>query len=306
MRSVRFGSEGARAPGVILGCMRIADMSYGDLDRLIKTALDLGVNWFDLADIYGNGRCEERFGEFIANNPSLRDSMFIQSKCGIVPGKMYDLSYEHIISCAEQSLRRMRIDHLDMLLAHRPDALMEPYRIAEAVSTLKGQDKILNFGVSNMNASQMELLFQASEHYPKANQLQFGPAVATMISHGMEANMITPGAINRDGGVLEACRIHGVTIQAWSPLQLPEWKGCIIGNSSCYALNSKLTEIGSRMGLSMEGVVASWIARHPAGIQMIAGTTNPDRLRALAEGYEREMSREDWYAIYMAAGNPLP
>lgn len=305
MKQVVLGKSGVTAPAIGVGCMRIDKMEESALSRYIHTALECGITFFDHADIYGGGNCEALFGRVLAKEPGLRDKLVLQSKCGIRSG-LYDFSREHIRSSVEGILSRLGTDHLDFLLLHRPDALMEPEEVAEVFTQLEQEGKVLHFGVSNFNARQLELLQAAVKQPLCVNQLQFSLMHAGLLSHALETNTQFPHAADRDGEVLDYCRLHQVTVQAWSPFQYGFFEGVFVDNEKFPELNGKLQELSEKYGISKTALAVAWILRHPAGIQTIVGTTNPDRLRDIATACTVTLSREDWYALYLAAGNQLP
>ncbi|MBQ3861943.1 MAG: aldo/keto reductase, partial [Clostridia bacterium] len=293
-----FSLAGVNASRVAQGCMRIGGMSAEDIDRLIRHDLDLGINFFDHADIYGGGSCETKFGDFLRANPAMRDRMVIQSKCGIKPGS-YDFSKEHILRQAEQSLSRLGTDHLDFLLLHRPDTLVEPEEVAEAFYQLSKAGKVLHFGVSNHNPMQMELLNRSlGENKITVDQLQFSMAFTTMIDAGINVNMENGAAVNRDDSVLDWCRLNGVTIQPWSPFQHGFFAGPFIGNPDYAKLNEKLDEISARYDVTPTGMAIAWILRHPAKMQPIVGTTNLDRISQIAAASDVTITHDEWYELY--------
>ncbi len=301
-----FSFAGMTASRVAQGCMRIGGMTADAIDRLIRTDLDLGINFFDHADIYGGGSCETKFGDFLRSNPAMRDKMLIQSKCGIKPGS-YDFSKDHILREAEQSLSRLGTDHLDFLLLHRPDTLVEPDEVAEAFDKLYREGKVLHFGVSNHNPMQMELLGRSlGENRIVANQLQFSLTNTTMIDSGINVNMENGAAVNRDDSVLDYCRLHGITIQPWSPFQYGFFAGPFIGSAKFPKLNEKLDEIGGRYDITPTGLAIAWILRHPAVMQPIVGTTNLDRIAQIAKAADVTITHDEWYELYRASGKTLP
>lgn len=221
MKKVNLGKTGLQVPAVAVGCMRMNDLSQGEAERFLSGALDMDAVFFDHADIYGAGKCEEMFGKFLQANPGKRDKLFLQSKCSIIPGKMYDCSSEHILEAADGILKRLNTDYLDVLLLHRPDALVEPEEVAEAFDKLETAGKVRYFGVSNHKPSQIQLLKKYVKQDIAANQLQLSIPNSNMITNGMEVNMLTDGAADRDGSVLDFCRLNDITIQTWSPV--PVW-----------------------------------------------------------------------------------
>ena len=304
MKYVSVG--GLRLPAVAVGCMRLNGLEEKVRERFIGSALDAGLNFFDHADIYGRGECESMFGAAVKALKIPRDKIVIQSKCGIVPGVMFDFSEKHILEAVDGSLKRLGTDHLDGLLLHRPDALAEPEEIAEAFFELEKSGKVGYFGVSNMHPMQIELVKSAVKQPIVADQLQFSPTNATMISNGIEANMLTDGAVARDGYILEYCRLHSITIQAWSPYQYGFFEGVYLGSEKYPDLNAAIGRIAEKYGIEDVAVVAAWILRHPANMQMVTGTMNAKRLAAIAKGADVVLTREEWYKIYMTAGHILP
>lgn len=304
MKRLTVGGK-VSASAVAMGCMRITD-SRVPVDELIGTALDLGIDFFDHADIYGGGKCEEVFGGYLASNPSLRENITIQTKCGIRKG-CYDFSKEHIIESVEGSLRRLKTDYVDILLLHRPDTLMEPEEVAAAFDELESAGKVRFFGVSNHNPMQIELLKTAVKQPLIADQLQFSLPESGLVTSGLNVNMKNDESFMHDGSALEYMRIKGITIQAWSPFQGGFFKGPYVGDREKYpALNEKLDELAGKYGVTPTAVASAWILRHPAKIQLISGSVSPERIREIAAGADIELSREDWYSLYLATGFRLP
>ena len=287
---------------LVLGCMRISGMEKKALEELIMTALDNGVTTFDHADIYGGGRSEELFGEIISEHPALREKMVLQSKCGIRTG-YYDFSKEHIMTSVENILTRLHTDYLDTLILHRPDILMEPEEVAEAFTLLKQQGKVKYFGVSNMNAMQIELLQRYVKDKLIVNQLQLSPAHALIIDEGIHVNM--PGT-DSCGSVLEYCRLNDIGIQSWSSLQYGFFAGSFIGSDLYPELNRKLEEIADKYGITPAAAAIAWILRIPGTMQAVVGTTKPQRLIDLSKAVNVKLERKEWYEIYLSAGHTLP
>ncbi len=297
---------GVRLPAVAVGCMGLNRLDVQGAGAFLSAALDMGLNFFDHADIYGGGACEQLFGDACARFGISRDALCLQSKCGIVPGKMYDLSAVHIVRSVEGSLRRLRTDRLDFLLLHRPDPLMQPEEVASAFDALARGGKVLHFGVSNMHPYQIELLRSAVKQPLCVDQLQFSPVHAGMVSCGTEVNMDTEGAPVRDGYILDYCRLHGMAVQAWSPLRYGFFEGVFLDDPKFEALNVVLAELAEKYGVQKSAVVAAWILRHPAKMQVVAGTANAAHLKEIAAGADIGLTREEWYAVYIAAGHILP
>lgn len=306
MKTAALGKSGIEAPAVISGCMRMNRLDKKQAAAYIEACIEYGINYFDHADIYGKGSCEELFGEALAMTAVKREQIILQSKCGICPGKMYDFSEEYIVKSVEGILKRLRTDYLDVLVLHRPDALMEPEEVAAAFDKLEAEGKVRYFGVSNHRATQIELLKKCVKQEIQVNQLQFGVSFSNMIASGMEVNMTTAGAADRDGGILEYCHLKDITVQAWSPFQAGDQSGIIIGNPNYPELNLALEEIGQRYGISATASAAAWVLRHPASIQLVSGTMNLKRLEEIARAADIRLTREEWYRIYLAGGHILP
>ena len=300
-------APGCSIPNVAMGCMRYAALDKKQAEELILTAVDCGVDFADHADFYGQHQSEVRFGEVLKDHPGLRGRIFLQSKCGILAGQgVYDSSYEHIMESAENSLRKMHTDHLDSLLIHRPDALAEPEEIARAFRDLKETGKVRYFGVSNHNPMQMEVLQQAVGDKLMFNQMQMSVVHTGMIDQGINVNTGFKGAVDRDGGVLEYCKLKKVVLQVWSPFQYGMIEGVYLDNPDFPEVNAILAEMGEKYGVSKTAMAVAWLTRLPMMIQVIAGTTTPSRMKEIVTGAGVELSRADWYAIYRAAGNTLP
>lgn len=306
MKTIKLGCSNLSVPTIAVGCMRMHSLSVADAERFIKQALELGANFFDHADIYGRGACEERFAEAIGMTPGVRERILLQSKCGIVPGRMFDFSKEHILSSVDGILRRLRTEYLDVLLLHRPDALVEPEEVAEAFDLLEKSGKVRHFGVSNQNPMQMQLLQHSVRQPLVANQLQLSITNASMISAGMHVNMACEEAVVRDGSVLDFCRLHDITVQPWSPFQYGFFEGVFLGNEKFSRLNQAIDQIAEKYNVSNTTIAMAWLLRHPARMQPVTGTMNPARLFDCVRATEMTLSREEWYAIYLAAGYTLP
>ena len=305
MYNIKFGKSDLLVPTIAVGCMRISKMSDSEISAFINTALENGANFFDHADIYGGGgKSEEIFGKAVAGID--REKLIIQTKCGIVPGKMFDFSYEHIIESVDKSLKRLGTDYIDVLLLHRPDALVEPEEVAKAFDELKTSGKVRNFGVSNQNPYQMMLLQKYLDMPICANQLQLSIMHSPMIQSGINVNMYNDSAINRDGGVLDFCRLNDITIQPWSPMQYGFFEGCFVDNEKFPELNSVLEKLANKYGVSKTTISIAWLLRHPAKMQPVTGTTNITRLTDSLKAADITLTREEWYEIYKSAGNILP
>ena len=305
MEYVQLGNSGIQSSRLVYGCMRIAgDGTRGDLDkgrRAIRAALDAGYTQFDHADIYGAGQCEQLFGDVLRDSPSMRDRIVITTKCGVrfagqpaqdAPAR-YDLSAAHIRASVEGSLRRLGVEHVDLLLLHRPDYLMRADEVARAFDELKSAGKVSNFGVSNFTPAQVEWLRSATSEALVVNQVEINV-------HNIRA---------LEDGTLEQCQQLGMTSQAWCPLggiAYPAW-----GNAFDAATEQRIRIEVERQcrsyGVDAAGIALAWILRHPAGIQPIVGSTTPSRIEAATRALELPYSREDWYRILEARnGRPVP
>lgn len=305
MKTITLNNTNLSIPEIGMGCMRIVELENADaVKSWVDAALENGINFFDHADIYGKGRCEELFGKVLT--PSLREKIILQSKCSIRPGIAFDFSKEHILKSVDGILKRLNTEYLDILLLHRPDALMEPEEVADAFRILKENGKVRHFGVSNQTPMQMELLSKYCDEPLLINQLQLSIAHCPMINSGINANMYNDSGINRDGGVLEYCRLKDITIQAWSPFQYGMFEGVFLGNEKFAELNKVIDNLAEKYNVTNSAIAVAWILRHPAGIQTIVGTTNKDRIAQISKASEIRLTREEWYALYMAAGNKLP
>ena len=305
MKTITLNNTNLSIPEIGMGCMRIVELENVDTVKgWVDTALEHGINFFDHADIYGKGRCEELFGQVLT--PSLREKIILQSKCSIRPGIAFDFSKEHILNSVDGILKRLNTEYLDILLLHRPDTLMEPEEVADAFRILKESGKVRHFGVSNQTPMQMELLSKYCDEPLLINQLQLSIAHCPMINSGINANMYNDSGINRDGGVLEYCRLKDITIQAWSPFQYGMFEGIFLGNEKFAELNKVIDNLAEKYNVTNSAIAVAWILRHPAGIQTIVGTTNKDRIAQISKASEIRLTREEWYALYMAAGNKLP
>ena len=308
MRYITLGQDDKELSEIVLGMMRIKDKSVREVEELVETALSVGINAFDLADIYGRGRCEELLGLVLKNRPDLREEMWIQSKCGIRIEEFtyFDFSKEYILQSVDGILERLQVDYLDSLLLHRPDALMESDQVAEAFDLLYKQGKVRDFGVSNQNPMMMELLKKDVKQPLAVNQLQLSAAFTPGFESGFHVNMEDSQAAMRDGSIFEYCKLHDVVIQAWSVLQFGYFKGNFVGNEKFQALNQVLDRLAIKYGVTPSTIAISWILRYPAKIQAVVGTTNPKHLREVSQAANFSLTRKEWYEIYLAAGNNLP
>ncbi|GEO57751.1 aldo/keto reductase [Companilactobacillus bobalius] len=306
MKQRYIGETNWQTSAVALGIMRMNSLSPEQAAKAIDTAYDSGINYIDSADIYGGGDSEKVFGQALKQSSVKREDLFIQSKGGIVPGKRYDFSKKHLIDAVDGCLERLGVDYLDSFLLHRPDPLMEPDEVAEAFDELQTSGKVRHFGVSNFNPEQFMFLQENLDQRLLISQLQFSIMHSGMIDFGLHTNMTDTRSINHDGGLLEFSRRMGVTLQAWSPFQYGTFAGTFINNDKFPKLNKKLQELADKYGVSKNAIAAAWILRHPADIQVIIGTMNPEHIADSAKGGDIDLTKQEWYDIYFAAGNDLP
>lgn len=310
MKTVPFAS--ATAPALIAGMMRIKDKDEAHIRDLYRTVREAGIDFFDHADIYGGSMhfCEGRFADALQLSSSERAEITLQTKCGIVPGEngtMFDFSYEHIMRQVEGSLRALRTDYIDVLLLHRPDILVAPDEVARAFDELEAAGKVRSFGVSNHTPRQIDLLRTAVRQPIVANQLQLSLPHAPMLAQPVTMNMAgTDQSIDRDGGIVDYCRINDITIQAWSPFQAGFGLGVFLGDPAFAELNAVIDRLAATHGVTPTGIVIAWISRHPAGMQTVLGTTTPQRVRDAAAGADLQLSRAEWYELFRAAGYQVP
>lgn len=305
MRTIKLGTSNLDVPVVAVGCMRINSLEKQEAEAFVQAALDEGANFFDHADIYGGGQCEEIFAEAVHMSPTVREKLILQSKCGIRQGQ-FDFSKEHILSSVDGILKRLNTEYLDVLLLHRPDALVEPEEVAEAFDQLEASGKVRHFGVSNQKPMQIELLKKYVKQPLVANQLQLSITNANMISNGVNVNMLIDESVDRDGSILDYCRLHDITIQPWSPFQYGFFEGVFLDNDKFPELNAEINKVAEAHGVSNTTIAIAWLLRHPANMQPVTGTTNIQRIKDCIKASEVKLSREEWYGIYRAAGNQLP
>ena len=308
MKTINIANGPQNVSAIILGCMRMPALSMQGAADMIRTAADQGINFFDHATCYGDGEAETRFGDAFPASGLKREQVYLQSKCGLhFDRKEFDWSKEDIISSAEASLKRLKTDYLDVLLLHRPDLLFDPEEVAEAFDQLYQSGKVRYFGVSNVTPGQLELLRKFVRQPVIINQLQFSLDQSQLIDSGLYLNNLTTDrSISRDNGVLDYCRLHDITIQAWSPLQFGMFKGCFVDHPDFPELNHALAELAAKYHVSKTAIAIAWILRHPARMQAIAGTMNPDHLRDICAAAGVCLTHQEWYQLYLASGKFLP
>lgn len=316
--------RGYDASQLVLGCMGLGGGWSGNpvTPELIKQAHEavdaaqsIGITMFDHADIYARGNAELVFGKVLQERPELRDQIMIQSKCGIRfdegPGRpgRYDFSKEHITASVEGILTRLNIESLDILLLHRPDPLMEPEEVAEAFLRLKQSGKVQAFGVSNMSAAQIRFL-QASIQEPLiVNQLEMSLLKLDWLDNGIHQNQKQGTQVSFPDGTMEFCQTENIQIQAWSPLAKGLFSGKDLeGHSEAVKQTAALVQsMSEEKGTTREAIVLAWLMRHPARIQPVIGTSQAQRIRACGDAAKIELTREEWYSLYVSSrGSKMP
>jgi predicted oxidoreductase len=292
---IKLTDKGPDFSRLVLGFWRLTTwgMTTSDLIRFIEESLELGITTFDHADIYGSYTCEEAFGAALEKAPQLRDSMQLVTKCGIKlisdnrPNHTimhYDTSVAHIIASAENSLKVLNTDRIDLLLIHRHDPLMDPDDVAEAFSKLRSAGKVLHFGVSNFTPSQLDLLTSRVNVPIVTNQVEFS------VMH------VEP----MFDGTIDMCQKNCISPMAWSSLG----GGSLFSGDDERAVRLKnaLSVVGASLGdKPIDQVALAWLLNHPAGIVPVLGTGKLERVRSAVESEALELSREQWFAILAAS-----
>ena len=311
MKTIELAGTGISASNVVLGLMRIADKSDDEVRELVKTARDAGIDFIDHADVYGNEMhgCERRFAEAMQLTSSQRAELTIQTKCGIVrEGPYFDFSYERIIESVNGSLDALETDFIDILLLHRPDALVEPEEVARAFDELESAGKVRAFGVSNHTPRQIDLLKKYVKQPIVANQLQLSITHSPIVAQGVAANMSGQDqSVTLDGGgIVDYCRLNDITIQAWSPFQAGFFNGVFLGSPDHVELNEVIDRLARAYDVPAIAVATAWITRHPANMQVVLGTTTPERVSGAAQGSDLPLTRSEWYELFRASGHLVP
>jgi predicted oxidoreductase len=298
-------------PNVVLGVMRIGSKTDDEVRELVRTARDSGIDFIDHADVYGDDLhgCERRFAETMQLTPSQRDELTIQTKAGIVrEGPYFDFSYEHLIASVNGSLEALGTDHIDILLLHRPDALVEPEEVARAFDELESSGKVRHFGVSNQTPRQIDLLRKYVTQPIVANQVQLSITHAPIVTQGVSMNMrAEEQSVTLDGGgIVDYCRLNDITIQAWSPFQAGFFTGVFLDSPDYPELNAVLDRLAAKYSVPAIAIATAWITRHPAQMQVVLGTTSPERVTGAAQGSDLPLTRAEWYELFRAAGHIVP
>ena len=309
MKYINVPNGPQNASQIILGCMRMPALSTDDAANIIRIACEQGINFFDNATCYGeDGEAETRFGDAFQKTGIKREDVFIQSKCGLLfrQGE-FNWTKDNILSSVDDSLRRMKLDYLDALLLHRPDLLYDPEQVAAAFDELEKSGKVRFFGVSNVPAMMLAVLRKYVRQPLVFNQLQFSLDQSQLIDQALYLNnLTTERSIDRDNGTLDYCRLHDITVQAWSPLQRGFFGGCFVDDPELPELNRVLGELGERYGVSKTAIAIAWILRHPAKIQAIVGTMNPAHLKDICAASKVDLTHNEWYRLYLSSGKHLP
>ena len=313
MRQIKIGNTNFSGSAIALGIMRMNKLTVDEAVKVLETAHETGINYIDSADVYGHGKSEEIFGEALQKSSLKRDDFYIQSKTGIYENPKldykttrYDFSKKYLINAVDGILSRMKIDYLDSLLLHRPDALMDPAEVGAAFDELQRDGKVRHFGVSNFNPMQVDLLQAGVSQRLLINQLQLSVMHTGPIDFNIHTNMTDKRSIDHDRGVLDYSRLHNMTVQAWSPFQYGQIEGNFIGNPKFPEVNDVLQKVAEQKGVSKNAIAAAWILRHPANTQVIIGTMTPAHIIDSAKGADISLTAQEWYDIYLAAGNDLP
>lgn len=304
MKQIQLGQSNLKVSDIALGCMRMSSLEISEAAKVLDASIAGGINFFDHADIYGGGESEVVFSKAIKELNVSRENLILQSKCGITK-QGFNFSKGHIVDSVDGILKRLDTDYLDLLVLHRPDALMEPEEIASAFNELEKNGKVRQFGVSNQNPQQIELLKTAVEQPLVVNQLQFGLKHTGMLDEGFNVNNIYQGE-QPSAGLLEYSRREKMTIQAWSPLQYGYFEGVFIGHEKFPDLNAALDKLANKYEVSSSAIAIAWILRHPAKMQVLLGSMNVSRIESMIKATDVYLTHEEWYDLYKVAGNILP
>lgn len=314
MKTMQIGKSALTGSRLAYGCWRIAgswnpaEVTAGSVaagKQAVRTAYENGYTVFDLADIYCHGRCEELFGDVLREVGGMREQIIVATKCGIrragtptpdAPSR-WDFSGEYIVRACEESLSRMKLETIDLLMLHRPDYLADPHEIAGTFLQLHDAGKVRCFGVSNFRPSLVSAL-QAACPLPLAvNQV--------------EISLVQRAAF--EDGTLDQCLERNITPMAWSPLGaglLGDGATRLLAWQKSYRTNEAvktLDEIAKARGVSRTMIAHAWLMKHPSRIMPIVGSTNPERIAEAAQTDGLELTREEWYRLFVAAqGEPLP
>lgn len=308
---------------LVFGCMNLGGgwnsnpLSAADIAEAhlaVDAALDAGIRIFDHADIYTFGKAEQAFGKVLSQRPELRQQISLQSKCGIRFAdsngpQRYDFSKQWLTQSVDNILNRLQTEQLDILLLHRPDPLMQPEEVAATFGQLVQSGKVKHFGVSNMQQHQLALLQSSLVDPLVVNQLELSLGHLAWLDEGTTAGCSGQPPVNFSAGTIEYCRRHKVQLQAWGSLSQGLFSGKDVSNQPAHirATAELVQQLAAEYQVSKEAIVLGWLMRHPAHIQPVIGSIMPQRIAACAQATQVQLSREHWYALYLAArGQPLP
>ena len=304
MKKIILGSSGIEASEIALGCMRICRRPMDEAERLILTALDEGINYFDHADVYGFGDSELYFGEILKRHPGMRERLYLQTKCTLIRDEektLYlDTSKKHILRSVDDSLRRFGTDHIDLFMLHHPDTLMEPEEVAEAFDILQASGKVRYFGVSNFKQMELQYLQSCLSQKLVVNQMQLSVAHTEVIDSANSIKLNQKDNIDHNGSVLTYMRMNHMTLQAWSPFQVGFYGGVFMEDEGYPVLNGVVKHLAEKKDVSPSAIAIAWILNHPAKIQPMVGTTNPERLKDICRACGVKLDRAEWYELYRA------
>ncbi|WNS41858.1 aldo/keto reductase [Paenibacillus sp. MMS20-IR301] len=324
LKALPLNKRGIPASRIALGCMGLGGewdhepVTAGQIKQgheALEAALSIGINFFDHADIYTRGKAEKVFGQIFKERPGLRDEVILQSKCGIrlmEPGditNMFDFSKEHILGSVDGTLSRLGTDYIDILLLHRPDPLMDPEEVAEALHQLKAAGKVRHFGVSNMSAAQIKLLQAYCDEPFIVNQLHMSLAKISWVDAALSVNREQWKDITFPEGTIEYCREENIQLQAWGPLAQGLFSGRPLEGQPESVVNTaaRVRALAEEKNTTPEAIVLAWLMTYPAAIQPVIGTVNPLRIKACAGAESIQLTRKEWYELYVSSrGEKLP
>jgi predicted oxidoreductase len=325
MKAMPLEKRGISNSRVVFGCMGIGGdwnqepltkNDYITAEAAVEAALSIGITMFDHADIYKMGKSESVFGQILKNRPDLRDQIVLQSKCGIrmadgVFPARYDFSKNHIVTAVDGILARLGVEHIDVLLLHRPDPLMEPDEVAEAFNVLRSSGKVRHLGVSNMTAAQIRFLQRSIPEPLVVNQLEMSLARTDWLDQGILVNQKEGAKVNFADGLMEHCQMENLQIQAWGPLAQGVYSGrSLDGATDAVKQTAALVQqMANDKETTPEAIVLGWLMKHPAYIQPVIGTSSAERVLACKDAVRQSqlMSREEWYGLYESSrGHRVP
>lgn len=307
MKKIKLGSSNLEVSNIALGCMRMGDKTVKEAAAIIKMALDCGINFFDHADMYAGGESEKVFAKAVKSLGINREDIIIQSKCAIdTKNKNYNFSKDYILESVDGILKRLDTDYIDVLLLHRPDALMEIDQVNEAFNVLYKEKKVGHFGVSNQSPIQMDLMKSGLDFPLLVNQVQYSLKHTAILDAGFNVNLYNDQAVDRGAGILEYAQLNKQTVQTWSPFFSGFFEEIFIDSKNFKELNIVLDEMAAKYKVAKEAIAVAWILRHPASLQVLVGSMTPERIKKISAASEINLSHNDWYNLYKAAGNQLP